>query len=218
MEGFLGFHTRDLCQVCAEMRMSMDRIPQQGEVYRHFKGNLYRIVTVAQHTERDETLVVYKELDGERVYARPLAMFIGEVDHDKYPAAAGKWRFTLADGRAGDSVPLQSVTQQPLQDTQNLPQPLPSRQLPAQQEGTPGSDPGFGTELDPKLLAFLDADSYEQKLEIYASMAGKADASMLNIIAASMDLELSGDTVEEQYEALKNCLVTLEHFECNRLR
>ena len=97
-------------------------------------------------------------------------------------------------------------------------QPPESGVLHLRQEGTPGSDPGFGTGLDPKLLAFLDADSYEQKLEIYASMAGKADASMLNIIAASMDLELSGDTVEEQYEALKNCLVTLEHLECNRLR
>lgn len=197
----------------------MDRIPQQGEVYRHFKGNLYRIVTVAQHTERDETLVVYKELDGERVYARPLAMFIGEVDRDKYPADAGRWRFELADAsRTEDGGPPQSPAPQPPQNPEILPQSLQEKQVLTQREQAEESVTPPNAGLDPKLLAFLDADSYEEKLEIYVSMAGKADASMLNIIAASMELELSGDTLEEQYEALKNCLLTLERFECNRLR
>ena len=41
---------------------------------------------------------------------------------------------------------------------------------------------------------------------------------MLNTIAVSLDLELSGDSIEEQYETLKNCLLTLERYECNRLR
>ena len=41
---------------------------------------------------------------------------------------------------------------------------------------------------------------------------------MLNAIAASLDLELSEGSLEEQYDTLKNCLMTLERYECNRLR
>ena len=72
--------------------------------------------------------------------------------------------------------------------------------------------------LDPDLLDFLEADSYEKKLEVFGRLAGKADGHMLNTIAVSLDLELSGDSIEEQYETLKNCLLTLERYECNRLR
>ena len=71
---------------------------------------------------------------------------------------------------------------------------------------------------DPGLLAFLDADSYEEKLEVFASLEGKVDLHMLNAIAASLDLELSEGSLEEQYDTLKSCLMTLERYECNRLR
>ena len=56
------------------------------------------------------------------------------------------------------------------------------------------------------------------KLEVFASLEGKVDLHMLNAIAASLDLELSEGSLEEQYDTLKSCLMTLERYECNRLR
>ena len=69
-------------------------LPRHNEVWRHFKDKLYRIVTIAQHTETGEQMVVYQAMYGEEgYYVRPLDMFMSEVDREKYPDVENKWRF-----------------------------------------------------------------------------------------------------------------------------
>jgi hypothetical protein len=44
--------------------------------YRHFKGNTYKVVMIAKHSETLEDFVVYQALYGEKgMWIRPLAMF-----------------------------------------------------------------------------------------------------------------------------------------------
>ena len=85
----------------------MRDLPRPGQVYRHFKGNIYRIITIADHSETGETLVVYKRDDeGGKSYARPLDMFMSEVDRKKYPDAKEKYRFTLVtDDTSSEALP-----------------------------------------------------------------------------------------------------------------
>ncbi len=80
----------------------------KGDIVQHFKRGmlsaqelsaepnmyLYEIVGEAEHTESGEMLMIYRPLYGEgRLYARPAAMFLSEVDRGKYPDAAQKYRF-----------------------------------------------------------------------------------------------------------------------------
>lgn len=52
-------------------------------IYRHFKGNEYRVLYNAKHSETMEDMVVYKALYGEGgVWVRPLDMFCEEITRD----------------------------------------------------------------------------------------------------------------------------------------
>ena len=196
----------------------MNQIPQAGEIYQHFKGKLYRIVALATHTETGEQLVIYQALYGEfQVFARPLSMFLEKVDAKKYPDAAGKDRFMripMAEA-AAVSRPVAAPSENPVEPR---PAAMPSESNVESRAVAASSENSVEPQPDPGLLAFLDADSYEEKLEVFASLEGKVDLHMLNAIAASMDLELSEGSLEEQYDTLKSCLMTLERYECNRLR
>ncbi len=79
-----------------------------GDVVRHFKRELltndkrlsnmylYKIIGEAQHTETGEKLMIYMALyDDFRVYARPLEMFCGLTDKEKYPNIKQKYRFEV---------------------------------------------------------------------------------------------------------------------------
>ena len=65
--------------------MSDDLAPLQSKVqlglYRHYKGNEYKVIGLARHSETLEELVVYQALYGAQgLWVRPAAMFAETVE------------------------------------------------------------------------------------------------------------------------------------------
>ena len=50
--------------------------------YRHYKGGIYRLKSIAMHTETEEQLVIYQCTKSQGVWARPLKMFQEKVTYD----------------------------------------------------------------------------------------------------------------------------------------
>lgn len=71
-----------------------------GDVVIHFKHEMdndkekymYLITDTALHTETDEKLVIYQNIKTKESFARPIEMFLQEVDREKYPGIKQKYR------------------------------------------------------------------------------------------------------------------------------
>ena len=74
-----------------------------GKKYRHFKGNLYKVIDIVNDSESNNDIeykkvVIYQALYGDNLkWARPYDMFNSEVDRIKYPEVEQKYRFEEVD-------------------------------------------------------------------------------------------------------------------------
>lgn len=150
----------------------MRNIPQEGEMYRHFKGNEYQIVTVAEHSEDGSQMVVYKALYGEgKCYVRPLEMFMEMVDKEKYPDASQNYRFEKIE-----------------------------------------------YQVSPKVMEFLEADTYKEKLDIVLRLRDNITEDMIYTMAMAHDISLCEGDVAMKYDSLCSALQILARYDGQRLR
>ncbi len=196
----------------------MKNIPVPQQIYRHFKGNLYQIVSLAEHTETGEQLVIYQALYGDfKVYARPVSMFLEKVDRVKYPDASQEYRFELVE-KSGNPEPAETLNDdRPKQKEEALNDDRPKQKEEAyKNDNDNGGDDGLN--IDPLVLQFLDAGSYEERLDILAALHHRITDEMINTMAMAVDVEVKEGDIEERYTELRKCLLLYDKFECTRLR
>jgi hypothetical protein len=57
--------------------------PLPEEKYQHYKGGKYEVICLANHTDDNEPLVIYKSLSFGSIYARPLKEWIEMINPQK---------------------------------------------------------------------------------------------------------------------------------------
>ncbi len=202
----------------------MDRTPKPGELYRHFKNKLYQIITVAQHSETGEKLVIYQALYGDfKTYARPLDMFVSEVDHQKYPDADQVYRFEKVEPEQKAESEQKTESEQKVEPEQKA--------VTQQKDGCGNTDSYAGSQaisqenndnaeqINPGLLEFLDAETFDEKYNVLVSMRDNIDDKLIDDIAVVMDVVIPEGKLMDRYDDLKNTIRTRQRYEfSNRLR
>ncbi|MBE5860125.1 MAG: DUF1653 domain-containing protein [Butyrivibrio sp.] len=209
--------------------------PAPQELYRHFKGGKYQIITVAKDADTGEDIVVYQALYGNfTVYCRSLKEFMSEVDHVKYPNADQKMRFERFEVSKADDAAL-AKEDAPAKDQVLSKSALEfDRKFSFENEGAAKEETAsegnanymqrtieeeaeeFG--MNPLVVKFLDADSSSERLEILNQLRPIITNEMIDVMAMAIDTEVPGDDPDLRCVELKECLITKQRFEVTRLR
>ncbi|MBR3040006.1 MAG: DUF1653 domain-containing protein [Lachnospiraceae bacterium] len=200
----------------------MDIEVKAGDIYRHFKGNRYEIVAVAQDCDDGSLQVVYKALyPPYTIYVRPYFQFIEELDSKQYPTAEQRHRFEKEYYASAQGVGERKFFGN-----------LPEKNMPASDEAAPVKEesylnrvPGDVTEpiglegkIDYNLLRFLSARTYEEQIEILREMKGKITDEMFSVMFVSLDFPMVQGSKDERYNALMKRLETMSEFDGKRFR
>ena len=228
------------------MKVDNRKNPKAGEIYRHFKGNLYEVLGIAAHTETSEKLVVYRDCNNaERVFARPLDMFMSKVDHLKYPFVRAKYRFTLEaeaveveyvveeviaeenEGTEEEAAEENSVEEEvvsaPVEQVEEVAEETSEEvveevDVESEEDKNEEKSEDEVPALDPIVEKILDAKEYTEKIEYFELLRNRCDESMLATLAMAMDIQLEEDTLEGKYAQILKTFKMHEKYETSRLR
>lgn len=189
-----------------------------GGFYRHFKDKLYQVKGTAIHSETKEKMVIYQGLYGSyEMYVRPYDMFLSEVDHIKYPDVVQKYRFELIDIKTGKSLEAdyeennQNMESEKSEELEELEESKESKESKESEESEE-------SEEDSKLIRFLDAYDYKEKLDILTSMRGELNDGIIDIMAESIEVAVPEGDITDRYNSLRKCLMAHTKYEGLRLR
>ncbi|QCP35872.1 DUF1653 domain-containing protein [Anaerostipes rhamnosivorans] len=198
--------------------MEQRAIPRPGDFYKHFKDKLYQIVTVAEHSETGEALVIYQALYGDyKTYARPLPMFLSQVDREKYPGVSAKYRFERVDVKTYQNITdlhqINDILERHIERKEPEIQkehPKPEKKEPKPEEHT------HEKEQQDLLIRFLDAESNEERLELLRRYEDRISETVLDSIGLSMDFPLNSEDRGRKLRELEGFIKTKMKYEKKR--
>lgn len=201
----------------------MECVPNSGEIYRHFKNKLYQVITVAEHSEDGQKLVIYQALYGTfKTYARPLEMFLSEVDHEKYPNVEQKYRFErveLTQEKVVEEQVLETTTGSGSVQEVDITEQEQCAVSVHEETAKSDSEGSFYEQgVEPGLLAFLDEENWDMKYNILVSLRDKMTDRLVDNLAVALDVVIPEGPLDERYEQLKFSLRTRQKYESQHLR
>lgn len=182
------------------------RIPKTGEIYRHFKGNLYEIVIIARDSETLEEKVVYKEVEGDAAFVRPLPMFVSLVDKEKYPNVTQEYRFELVREAVISEPVLEEVALQK--------EPHRANSL-EETEDAAGKVQIADRDM---IMEYLEQDTVDSKIDYLIRVKDRITEPFISVVAQSLDFVENEGELPERYEEILRYLRTVVRYESGRLR
>lgn len=181
----------------------MERKVYPGQFYRHFKNKYYQILAVATHSETGEKMVVYQALYGDfGVYVRPYDMFLSLVDREKYPDADQKYRFEEVEiSEKSEEIFEENRTEWKKKEPEKLEKDREETTLPCE-----------------AFMAFLDADTYEKRMECIQEMMMTAGQREVDSLYLVLDMKPESGSIREQLQAIGRFLTLQNKYDGKRLR
>ena len=187
------------------------------QIYRHFKGNYYQVVCIAENSESGKQEVIYRALYGDnKIYARDLEMFTSDVDKEKYPDAAQVKRFEPVEYE--DAVKTKEQTARLIEEPEKE---KPEKER-SEKEETAKAEPvkkeefpheNKNSAINPVLLKFLDAVGYEQQLECLTEIREDLTEEILIPIELSLGMEEQKGSIDQRYRGIKNYISLKQRYE-----
>ena len=162
--------------------------PKPQQIYKHFKGNIYQINCIAFDSETGEQVVVYQALYGDYRY------YVRPLEMFMSEVDKAKYPDVSQKYRFELFNPTASEAPQPTAESEE------------------------SVVLDPDVEAFLDADTYEKRLEILDKMHYKVTDDMIDIMSTVLDIEIPEGRVSDRYAKFKDALMMRRNYETGRLR
>lgn len=206
--------------------------PKVNEIYRHFKGNMYQIVCIAEDSETGKEQVVYRALYAPyKIYVRELSMFMSRVDKKKYPDVTQVDRFELM---IFDDVTQEYVDESYEEayeegDDEYFEESYEEAYEEANAESydenkdeiyddedvcTPSYTPADKSGISPVLLRFLETEGVNAQIECITEIREQLTPEILTSIEFSIGMEEAqkGD-IYERYRGVKNYLQLKQKYE-----
>lgn len=205
-------------------------LPIAGQLFLDRGKNLVQFIAIAIYKRMEGEIAVYQALSGDyKIYAMPYADFIMEMvpytpqkdipftEASRPAEEAGNSFRRTNPAEAADNSFRRSNPAEAADNSFRGPNPAEAAE-PVERGGGDGGSREETEAVNPVLLAFLDADTYEEKLNVLTGSRKYLDDRLLTHMAISVDCVIGEGDAEEKINNLIFCLKTRARFENNRLR
>lgn len=73
--------------------ITIEENSDQATIFKHFKGGLYKILSLGKDSSNLNDVVIYKSMIDNKYWVREASEFFSLVDNEKYPLVKQKYRF-----------------------------------------------------------------------------------------------------------------------------
>lgn len=157
-------------------------------------------------------MVVYQALYGNySVYVMPYDIFIEKVDSIQYPDTKQQYCFEEVQFKESQHIDNQYISEGIEKDSEQSEIQLCSKIQSNMEESDADG-------VDSRLLMFLDARTYEEKLNVLSYLRNSLDDKLIDVIAVSLDIEVPEGNIDARYMSLRRCIMAHAKYEGARLR